>query len=163
MEQLISNILTYSSLSEQTYSKGLVDLNDVLLEVKRTIYFPEHISLNVNSKLPFITGDKIKLEQLFQNLIGNAIKYCDKEEGFIEINCQEFDDHFEFSVKDNGIGIEKKHHEKIFKIFNYLNKSKDSSGIGLSIVKKIVSLHGGEVWLKSVVNEGTTFYFTLKK
>ncbi|WP_282135673.1 PAS domain-containing sensor histidine kinase [Seonamhaeicola maritimus] len=163
MEQLISNILTYSSLGEETQSNQPVNLNDVLLEIKETIYMPEHISLKANTELPIINGDKTKLEQLFQNLIGNAIKYCDKAEGFIEVNCRELDQHYEFSVKDNGIGIEEKHHEKIFKIFNYLNKSKDSSGIGLSIVKKIVDLHCGDIWLESSLGTGSTFFFTLKK
>ena len=71
--------------------------------------------------------------------------------------------HYEFSVRDNGIGIEKQFHDKIFKIFHSLNKSKDSTGIGLSIVKKIVNLHKGEIWLDSEPGKGSTFYFTLKK
>lgn len=121
------------------------------------------ISININPKLPVVQGDKTKLEQIFQNLISNAIKFCDKEKGFIDIDFKELDDFFQFSVKDNGMGIEEKYHEKIFKIFNYLNKSQDSSGIGLSIVKKIVDLHRGKIWLESTPGKGSTFYFTIKK
>ena len=74
-----------------------------------------------------------------------------------------FDENYQFSVKDNGIGIEEQYHEKIFKIFHSLKKSKSSSGIGLSIVKKIVNLHEGEIWLESEPSKGSTFFFTLKK
>ena len=81
----------------------------------------------------------------------------------ITIDFEDLKSHYKFSIKDNGIGIEKQFHDKIFKIFHALNKSKDSTGIGLSIVKKIVDLHEGQIWLESEVNVGTTFYFTLKK
>ncbi|WP_369449854.1 sensor histidine kinase [Algibacter lectus] len=87
----------------------------------------------------------------------------DKEEGSIIVDFDDLKSHYKFSIKDNGIGIDKKYHDKIFKIFHSLKKSKDSSGIGLSIVKKIVDLHEGEIWLDSEPNIGTTFYFTLKK
>jgi two-component system, sporulation sensor kinase E len=70
---------------------------------------------------------------------------------------------YQFSINDNGVGIDKKYHHKIFKIFHSLNKSKECTGIGLSIVKKIIDLHDGEIWLESEPSVGTTFYFTLKK
>ena len=98
-----------------------------------------------------------------QNLISNAIKYNDKEIGYVKIDVKEHPSYYEFSIKDNGIGIEEKHFNKIFKIFQALKKAKDSTGIGLSIVKKIVDMYGGEVWLESELNKGTTFYFTMKK
>ena len=103
------------------------------------------------------------MQQVFQNLISNAIKFSDKEKGLIEIDFKNIDDFYQFSIKDNGIGVEKRYHERIFKIFHSVNNSKDSSGIGLSIVKKIVDLYGGEIWLTSEPNVGTTFFFTLKK
>ncbi|WP_369384972.1 sensor histidine kinase [Jejuia pallidilutea] len=87
----------------------------------------------------------------------------DKEQGLININVKDVETHYQFSIEDNGIGIEERFHNKIFKIFHALNKSKDSTGIGLSIVKKIVDLHEGNIWLESEPNVGTTFYFTLKK
>jgi PAS domain S-box-containing protein len=163
MEQLISNILNYSSLGADSVQKEMVNLNNLVSEQKDILYFPKHISLTIKSKLPTLFGDNTKLQQLFQNLISNAIKFCDKEKGIIEVDYIELESHYQFSVKDNGMGIEEKYHEKIFKIFNYLNKSKDSSGIGLSIVKKIVALHEGAIWLESELGKGTTFYFTIKK
>jgi PAS domain S-box-containing protein len=163
MEQLISNILNYSSLDAESTEREVVDLNEVLSDLEQILFIPDHINLKIAKPLPTLQGDKTKLQQLFQNLIGNAIKFCDKEEGLIEVDFEDMETHYQFYVKDNGMGIEKRYHEKIFKIFNYLNKSKDSSGIGLSIVKKIVDLHEGKIWLESELNIGTTFYFTLKK
>jgi signal transduction histidine kinase len=127
------------------------------------LHVPKHIEINVLRDLPTVKGDKIKLQQLFQNLISNSIKYNDKEKGIIEIDYTEEEGDYKFSVKDNGIGIHEKHQKNIFKIFHAVNKSKDSTGIGLSIVKKIVELHKGEISVESNLGTSTTFYFTLKK
>ena len=86
-----------------------------------------------------------------------------KHKGKIIVKLKEENNTLKLSIADNGIGIDKKFHDKIFKIFHVLNKSKDSTGIGLSIVKKIVNLHKGEIWIKSEPKKGTTFFFTLKK
>lgn len=163
MEQLISDILLYSSIGSESKETNDVDLNALIDELKQLLYVPDHISINVLNELPTVTGDKTKLQQLFQNLISNAIKFNDKEDGLIEINVEEQKSYYQFSIRDNGVGIDKEHHDKIFKIFHALNKNKESSGIGLSIVKKIVDLYKGEIWLESEPNEGTTFFFTLKK
>ena len=163
MELLISDILLYSSIGSDSKEKNDVDLNALIEELKQILYVPENISINVLSTLPTVKGDKTKLQQLFQNLISNAIKFNDKIKGLIEIDVKEQQSYYQFSIKDNGVGIEKEHHEKIFKIFHALNKNKESSGIGLSIVKKIVDLYKGEVWLESKPNKGTTFFFTFKK
>ncbi|MFD1616591.1 PAS domain-containing sensor histidine kinase [Gelatiniphilus marinus] len=163
MEQLITDILEYSSIGSEEIEKSDVNINTVVTDLIQMLFIPEHISVNVLSKLPIIKGNKTKLQQLFQNLISNAVKFIDKEVGIIDINVKELSTHYKFCIKDNGIGIEKKFHHKIFRIFNTLNKSEDSTGIGLSIVKKIVELHEGKIWLESEPNIGTTFYFTLKK
>ncbi|WP_431156718.1 GAF domain-containing sensor histidine kinase [Winogradskyella poriferorum] len=163
MEQLISDVLLYSSISSDTKNQTNVDLNKLIKDLKQILYVPDHISITINNKLPTVLGDKTKLQQLFQNLISNAIKFIDKDIGLIEIDVEEQKSYYQFSIKDNGLGIDKEYHEKIFKIFHALNKNKESTGIGLSIVKKIVDLYKGEVWLTSIPNEGTTFFFTLKK
>lgn len=163
MEHLISDILTYSSAGIETKQKEKVNLNTLVEDLKKILFIPKNISFTLVNKLPIVLGDKIKFQQLFQNLISNAIKFCDKEKGLISINVSESISFYEFSVKDNGIGIEKKYHQKIFKIFNSLQESKNSTGIGLSIVKKIVDLYNGEIWIESEPNKGTTFFFTLKK
>ena len=163
MEQLISDVLDYSSVGTDTTVKADVDLNKMLQDLTTILYIPDHIKITALQQLPIIKGDATKLQQLFQNLISNAVKFIDKEKGSITIDFEDLKSHYKFSIQDNGIGIEKQFHDKIFKIFHALNKSKDSTGIGLSIVKKIVDLHEGQIWLESQPNIGTTFYFTLKK
>lgn len=163
MEQLISDVLHYSKVDVEDIKEIDIDLNHILEDIISVLYIPSHMNVKIQKTLPSIKGDKIKLRQVFENLLTNAIKFSDKSKGLIEIDFSAKENHYEFSIKDNGIGIDKKYHDKIFKIFHTLNKSKDSTGIGLSIVKKIVGLHGGDIWLESELNNGTTFYFTLKK
>ena len=163
MEQLITDILEYSSVGSDNSETTDVDTNSIVNDLMTMLFIPEHIEIKLLQKLPVIKGDKTKLEQVFQNLLSNAIKFCDKDKGLIEIDVVAKPEYYEFSIRDNGIGIDKKFHDKIFKIFHALNKSKDSTGIGLSIVKKIVNLHDGEIWLESEPQKGSTFYFTLKR
>ena len=163
MEQLISDILLYSSVGLNELEKQKVDLNIVIEELEQILFIPSHIKMFVKNKLPIVFGERTKLQQLFQNLIGNAIKFNDKENGIIEINVSEKKSFYQFSIKDNGVGIEKKYHDKIFKIFHSLNHNKESTGIGLSIVKKIIDLYNGEIWIESDFGKGATFHFTLKK
>ena len=163
MEKLISDILNYSSITADSTEENEIDLNVVLDELKHVLYFPSHISMKVLNPMPTIKGDFTRFLQLFQNIVSNAIRYIDKEIGIIEVDVVEFSTYYQFSIKDNGIGIEKKNFDKIFKIFQSLNENKESTGIGLSIVKKIISIYKGEIWLESTFGKGTTFYFTLLK
>ncbi len=163
MEHLISDILNYSSVGSSELDRTEVDMEVLVKEVLDILYIPDHIEIALENKLPKLRGDKTKLQQLFQNLISNAVKFIDKPKGQITINVKSMDGYYEFSIADNGIGIEEQYHDKIFKIFHALNKSKESTGIGLSIVKKIVNLHQGKIWVESELGKGATFYFTLKK
>lgn len=162
MDTLINGILEYSTIAKNQLEIYNVDLNRLIDEIINSIDVPKHISITIND-LPIIRGDKYRLRQLFQNLIDNAILYNDKENGRIEIGCESKDDFWEFYVRDNGIGIEEVYFDKIFKTFEKLKSNTKSTGIGLSIVKKIVDLYAGTIWLTSKINEGTTFNFTLKK
>ena len=163
MENLISNILEYSSINSNEEVNNAVDLNVLVEDLKTVLFVPENISINILNELPVVIGDKTKFQQLFQNLISNSIKFIDKEKGFINIKVTSLGKFYQFSIQDNGIGIEKQHFNKIFKIFQSLNISKDSSGIGLSIVKKIINIYYGDIWLESEINKGTTFYFRIRK
>lgn len=163
MELLISGILKYASISKNTINFKEQDLNLLVNDLIVTSNTPDHITIKVLKKLPKINGDYLKLVQLFQNLIDNAIKFIDKDKGLIEIDFQDNNTHYKFSIKDNGIGIEKEFHKKVFQIFQTINSNKNSTGIGLSIVKKIIDVHQGEIWLDSEYGKGTTIYFTLKK
>ena len=163
MDSLISDVLKFSSIESDSRKDEEIDIHDLVKKLIQILYIPENVSINILKKLPILKGDKIKFQQLFQNLIANAIKFSDKNDSIINIDVIEHKSFYKFSVQDNGIGIEKRHFDKIFKIFQSLKKSEDSTGIGLSIVKKIVDIYKGEIWLESEVNKGTIFYFTIKK
>lgn len=163
MDQLITGILRYSSIGSEKARFEICPTLELIQQLKATIYWPEQIALRFNGIMPSINADKTQLQQLFQNLLSNAIAHMDKPKGQIEIGYNDLGDLHEFSVKDNGIGIPKAYKEKIFEIFETLESGKGSSGIGLSIVKKIVQLHGGTIWVKSEYGAGATFYFTIKK
>lgn len=163
MEGLISDILSYSTVGSEFIRETNIDMNKCLEELIDYNFTPDHIKIQIKQDLPIIKGDTYRIEQLFQNLITNAIKYNNKEHGLVEISYQDLDQFHQFSVRDNGIGIEPKYHDKIFQTFQKLHEQKDSSGVGLSIVKRIVQSYGGEIWLNSELGRGTTFTFTLKK
>jgi len=165
MYELINGILNYSKVSTSELQREVVNVKTVFDAVKDALDPPEHIRINLLSELPVINGDGTRIYQLFQNLISNAIKYSDKAEGLVEIGCEENNSHWLFFVRDNGPGIEARYHEKIFQLFQTLNAKDDveSTGVGLTIVKKIIEIHGGTIWLQSVPKVGSTFFFTLEK
>ena len=115
--------------------------------------------------MPTVLAERLRLKQILQNLLSNAVKYIDKPKGLIKIGCTEENNFWKFSVADNGCGINEKYFERIFEIFQTLvpRDKKESTGIGLTIVRKIVELYGGKVWLTSKIDEGSTFFFTLPK
>ncbi|MEC4886496.1 MAG: ATP-binding protein [Scytonema sp. PMC 1070.18] len=165
MQNLIDGILQYSRIGRIREESKQVDLNELVPNVIDLFQPLENIQIEIARKLPIITCEKIRIEQVFQNLLSNAIKYIDKPQGKIVINCQEESDYWQFSVTDNGVGIEIEHFTRIFKIFQKLSNDKDSdsTGIGLALVKKIVEIYEGNVWVKSEFGQGSTFFFTLKK
>lgn len=163
MDFLIEGILTYSKIENTEKNKTQIDLNQVINNVKKIIFTPDNITIILKNKLPIINNDLYRMQQLFQNLISNAIIFNDKPEGYVEISSLEKDDHYVIAIKDNGIGIEKKNEKKIFEMFQSFNSDYKSTGIGLSIVKKILNGNDEKIWLESEKGIGTTFFFTLKK
>jgi light-regulated signal transduction histidine kinase (bacteriophytochrome) len=163
MNHLIQGILTYSKIDKVHIVNEEVDLNDLVQNILNMVFVPEHIKIKIVNKLPTIKADGFRMQQLFQNLINNAINFNDKPNGLVEIACIEKEGHFVFSIKDNGVGISKKNHEKIFFIFESIAQDDKSSGIGLSIVKRILDNSNEKIWLDSQENKGTTFFFTLRK
>ncbi len=113
--------------------------------------------------LPRVTGDSFQLLQLFQNLIGNAIKYRSRSAPVVFFGASRQGDNWLFSVQDNGIGIPEQYHQRIFQIFQRLHTQKEYSGtgIGLAICQRIVDRHGGRLWVESEPNRGSTFYFSV--
>ena len=127
---------------------------------------PENIKIEIENELPTILCEQTRIIQVFQNLISNAVKYMDKPEGVIKIRCEDENDAWKFGVADNGPGIEEKHFERIFQIFQTVSSVREkykSTGIGLTIVKKIVEMYGGKIWVESEPGEGSTFFFTFPK
>jgi len=151
MNALIDDILQYSRLGHSNPEIQQVDLNKVLPEVISGINPPENIQIIIENELPILTCEQTQIIQVFQNLLSNAVEYMDKPKGQIRVGCVEQNGFWKFSVADNGPGIDQKYHKKIFKIFQTLSPRDriDSTGIGLSIVKKIVELNGGVVWVES--------------
>ncbi|CAL2093480.1 histidine kinase [Tenacibaculum sp. 190524A05c] len=162
MDHLINGILKYASIDKIEHPKKEIDLNEVVEIILDTIHVPEHVKVNIPKKLPIAKGDKFRLHQLFQNLISNAVKYAKAENGEVTISYDTIDENFwEFQISDNGKGIPEKYHKKVFGIFETLDDHHNSTGIGLSIVKKIVDLFDGTIWVSSIEGEGATFHFTL--
>jgi signal transduction histidine kinase len=163
MDLLIKGILNYTAIDNKENQDRIIDLNILIDETLRTIHISEQVEITVKNQLPKVFGNDFRYKQLFQNLIQNAIKYNDKENITVEIGNSESDTEISFYIKDNGIGIAEKYQNKIFDIFSKLENNDPSSGIGLSIVKKIIDFYNGTIWLESQENIGTIFYFTIPK
>jgi PAS domain S-box-containing protein len=165
MEGLINGILDYTKAAKTEGNLESV-LSDVLVrDAIDLIGAPENAIINIRDNMPEIKTEKVKIQQIFMNLINNAIRYNDKEDIQIEIGCEDVGSNWKFYVKDNGPGIEKRYHEKIFVIFQTLNARDEveSRGVGLAIVKKIIEEEGGFIWVESDKNQGATFCFTWPK
>lgn len=162
MDTLITGILEYSTIGKSRMDVYNVDTNKLIDDIIELIEIPSCITVTKNN-LPILKGDKYRLQQLFQNLIANAIAYNDKPVGTVDISVESKGDFWQFAIKDNGKGIDAVYFKKIFKTFEKLENNGKSTGIGLSIVKKIIDLYGGKIWLESQLEKGTTFFFTLKK
>jgi len=163
MHNLIDGILQYSRIGRMTEDKTRVDLNELVPEVVDLLAAPESIEIAIRDKLPVVECERTRIMQVFQNLIGNAIKYMGKPQGHVAIGCHACKNEWVFRVADDGPGIEQKYFERIFQLFQTLSPrdDKDSTGIGLTLVKKIVELNGGRVWVESTLGKGSTFFFTL--
>ena len=165
MHNLIDGILEYSRVGRVKEEKIPVNLNELLDEIIDIIAPPDNIEITVENKLPTLSFERTRIGQVFQNLLSNATKFMDKPKGTIKIGSINKGDNWEFYVSDNGPGIEEKHFSKIFKIFQTLQPRDEfeSTGIGLTLIKKIINMYDGKIWIKSKVGDGTTFYFTLPK
>lgn len=163
MENLINGILHHSSIRENVSDNNTTDVQKLINELIPSLHIPSNIEVKIKKTLPSVKGDAVKLEQVFLNLINNAVEHMDKPVGFIEVDYKEHPTEYEFSISDNGHGIEKEDFNKIFKMFYSHRAKSNNSGIGLSMVKKILSIYDSKIELESKLGEGTTFYFRLKK
>ena len=164
MHNLIDGVLQYSRAGSQKEERVNVNLEELMPEIIDAIAPPDNIEITVD-RLPVITCCKTRITQVFQNLLSNAIKYMDKPQGRIKVGCVEENGFWKFGVTDNGPGIEEKDFERIFKMFQTLMPKDEfeSTGVGLTVVKKIVEMYDGQIWVESTPGDGSIFYFTLPK
>ena len=163
MQQLINDLLAYSRVGTRGKPLAPTDLNEVLGQVRANLHeaIKESGALVTNDPLPLVSGDEVQLIQLFQNLLANAIKFQSDRTPLIHVSAQPQGNGWLLAVKDNGIGIAPEHRERIFAIFQRLHGRHEypGTGIGLALCKKIVERHGGRIWVESVPDQGSTFYF----
>jgi hypothetical protein len=165
MESLINGILQYSRAGRVKSENIPIDVNAFVKDIVQNLAPPEIFQVFVDDKLPVIQGEKLAIDQVFSNFISNAIKYNNNEKPEIKVFYEDLGSMHKFGVSDNGPGIAPEFFNKVFVIFQTLQARDviESTGVGLAIVKKIVEEKGGQVWLESEMNKGTTFYFTLPK
>ena len=165
MYNLIDGVLQYSIVGRTEEQLTEVHLDKFIPEIIDMVVPPQHIKVTIENKMPVIVGEETQIMQLLQNLLSNAIKYNDKPQGWIKVGCVEENGWWKFSVSDNGPGIEERHFERIFKMFQALAVTEEfeGTGVGLTVAKKIVELHGGRIWVESKVGQGSTFFFTWPK
>jgi PAS domain S-box-containing protein len=161
MDYLIEGILDYSKIDYKKSVSEIFDLEELVNSIIEFIYVPENIQINIKGKLPVVKDDRFRMHQVFQNIISNAIQHNDKSHGTIEIGCIDEEEQFVFYIKDNGKGIPQSEFKNIFNLFHTLETN--STGIGLSVVKRILDQKNEKIWLESVENEGTTFFHTYQK
>jgi PAS domain S-box-containing protein len=167
MKQLIEDLLAYSRVGtrgkefrpvavESALNRALASLRAAMQESKASVTY---------DALPVVPADDLQLAQLFQNLIGNALKFRSASVPRIHVSAQELENEWQLAVQDNGIGIEPQYFERIFMVFQRLHNKGEypGTGIGLAICKKVVDRHGGRIWVESAAGQGTTFRFTLPK
>jgi len=173
MESLIESLLHYSHVGRAELAMEQTDVQDVVeetLELLAARLQEGQVDVRIPVRLPMVRADRVRVGEIFNNLIANAVKYNDKAEKWVEIGCETSPGedgamrHI-FYVRDNGIGIAEQHHQSVFNIFRRLHGREEyggGTGAGLTIVRKIVERHGGTIWLVSQPGAGSTFYFTLE-
>ena len=165
LETLINDLLTYSRIDTQGISFKPVNCSSVFDQVKNDLLFGvEDTKADVTrDDLPTVMGDGSQMSQLFQNLLSNAIKFHGDDPPRVHVSAERQDDAWLFAVRDNGIGIDPEHTERIFAMFQRLHTQEEypGTGMGSAICKKILERHGGNIWVKSQLGVGSTFYFTI--
>ena len=164
MQQLINDLLAYSRVTskgqplqpvalDEVLAGVLVDLDLLIRETGATIH---------REPLPTVAADRSQVRQVFQNLISNSLSYRRPDVApEVAVSCRQVGDVWEVAVRDNGVGIDPRHHERVFVIFQRLDRTRDGTGVGLALCRRIVERHGGRIWVESAAGAGSTFRFTL--
>ena len=164
LDDRINGLLAYARAGRANQAEVLVNVDELVSEVTEMVV-PAGFQVLRPDQLPSFLTDRLSLEQVFTNLIGNAVKYHHKATGTITIGCRDVGRCYEFRVQDDGPGIAREYHDKIFLIFQTLRDryTAESTGIGLSIVKKIIDEQKGSIHVESIVGQGAAFVFTWPK
>ena len=164
MDKLIDGILKHASVDTVDTKKEELDMNLVVKGIVNGMFIPKNVKVKIRSELPTLAINRYKINQLFDNLISNAVRAVENcSMGIVEIDFKEKNNTLLFSVSDNGIGIPKEHQIDIFDMFKKLTNDSSATGIGLALVKKIINHYQGDIWISSQVNKGTTVFFTINK
>jgi len=165
MEALIEGLLQYSRAGRVHQSPETVDVRRLVQEVVDLLSPPHDVAVAIASDLPTIETERLLLQQVFMNLIGNAIKHADRKDAVIQISGRRVGQFYEFAITDNGPGIAAEYHARIWGIFQALEARDrvEGAGIGLALVKKIVESQGGRAWVESAPGDGATFRFLWRK
>jgi light-regulated signal transduction histidine kinase (bacteriophytochrome) len=167
VQEMVDAVLSYARVDSRGGEFASVDLADVFEEVKSGLW--KEITCAkaeiISEKLPVVAADRPQMEQLLQNLVANALKFSDKAPAKVHVGVEERVDEWQISVRDNGIGLDPEAADRVFVMFQRLHTEKEypGTGIGLAICKRIVERHGGRIWVESVPNRGSTFFFTIPK
>jgi signal transduction histidine kinase len=166
MQRLLRELLELSRIGRMKNPSQLIPFNTVVEEALNLIEGQLLITqprIDVMPHMPHVYGDHLRLVEVVQNLVDNAIKFSSKRENpAIEIGTRVLDGENVFYVSDNGIGIAPQYHERVFGLFNKLDPTAEGTGIGLTLVKRIIEVHGGRIWIESEgAHTGATFCFTL--
>jgi signal transduction histidine kinase len=165
MGKLVDEILDLSRIGRIHNPPRAVSFEDIVqeaLKAAKGLLKEKQVQVKLGSGFPIVYCDFTRIAQVVQNLITNSVKFMGEQtEPLIEIDAEERGGEYVFFVRDNGMGIDPKYHEQIFGLFNKLNANTDGLGIGLGIVKRIIEVHGGRIWIESELGKGTSFYFTL--
>jgi signal transduction histidine kinase len=165
MQRLLDDLLELSRVGRLTHPPEDVSFGQIVQEALTIVegrLAARRVQVQVEPRLPTVHVDRVRMVEVIQNLLDNAVKFMGEQAApTIQIGMKIVGGEQAFFVADNGIGIESKYHEKIFGLFERLNPNVDGTGVGLALVKRIIELHGGKIWLESALGKGTTFYFTL--
>jgi signal transduction histidine kinase len=164
LADMITAILDYSLEHQFQQKEENVNVKTLLEEQIKMLFLPANVEIIIGDNMPVVYTSRQKLQQVFQNLLNNAVKYNDKTKAKIEVTCKQDGDFYAFCVKDNGPGIEDKDNERIFRLFEKVDAGNaKGTGVGLNILKLLVETQGGKVWVESVLSEGSCFYFQWRR
>jgi signal transduction histidine kinase len=167
MEGLINDLLELSRVGHREAKSEVVEVRKLIEQVQETLeaeFASTGAVLTLATPLPCLLGDSKRLHQIFQNLIGNALKYgCQSPGDPVNVGFQDSPTHYKFYVQDAGPGIPEKHQKKIFLLFQRLRKKEEGTGLGLAIVMKSARMLGGNAWVESEPGKGATFWFSIAK